>query len=483
MTDFSVQVIPYTGDGVDDRLVATTADLTQGAVAVWIFPNTTYESSFRYTTQGLVDGAAMTGTKVVFAGVSTTKGITGFQSGGFTVADDNPVNCHVNTLSATYVALVFQDTSIDHHFLQVGTYVGQGDVSFQIDTAVGAALIVSQGNQFTANLVGTQMTFGGESHVLGSVLSASHAVMSDPALATYTLVPTTFTQDNRLIFSRVPLTHLWIMGVNLCYCDSTFTAGDAIDFAHVTSTFTNKVRQLVASETAAGSAFKLGTDSIVNSPTKTYFWMGFQFTAAELADNAFFRSFLVANSGNPVNVTGLGFTPSYAVARHLTTEQYGAIWRGPTQAGTNSVRMSDILTRTSSGITAMGAVTNLTLDTDLTSGVGSSIVGYALPSSGGIPAVGCTAVTVRTARDVEVPLQLPSCGSCAVPVFAIVTSPAHGALVGTLPAVIYVPTAGYTGSDSFVYSSHCGGTPAQTTVSITITADQGLQGLGAGCAA
>ena len=56
------------------------------------------------------------------------------------------------------------------------------------------------------------------------------------------------------------------------------------------------------------------------------------------------------------------------------------------------------------------------------------------------------------------------------PSYSIVTSPAHGTLTGTPPAVTYAPAGNYSGSDSFTFKVNDGNLDsAPATVSITIT--------------
>ena len=55
--------------------------------------------------------------------------------------------------------------------------------------------------------------------------------------------------------------------------------------------------------------------------------------------------------------------------------------------------------------------------------------------------------------------------------YAILTPPAHGALSGTLPNVIYTPGANYHGSDSFTFKANDGKADSNTaTVSVTVIA-------------
>jgi hypothetical protein len=59
--------------------------------------------------------------------------------------------------------------------------------------------------------------------------------------------------------------------------------------------------------------------------------------------------------------------------------------------------------------------------------------------------------------------------------YSVVTSPAHGALSGTAPDVIYQPNTGYLGADSFTFKANDGFTDSPpATVSITVAAGAGL---------
>lgn len=56
--------------------------------------------------------------------------------------------------------------------------------------------------------------------------------------------------------------------------------------------------------------------------------------------------------------------------------------------------------------------------------------------------------------------------------YSVVSEPAHGALSGTAPNLVYKPTAGYSGSDSVTFQANDGTVSSNiATISITITAD------------
>ena len=54
---------------------------------------------------------------------------------------------------------------------------------------------------------------------------------------------------------------------------------------------------------------------------------------------------------------------------------------------------------------------------------------------------------------------------------SVVGSPSHGTLTGTAPNLVYHPTLGYSGSDSFTFKANDGTVDSNTnaTVSITVT--------------
>ena len=54
--------------------------------------------------------------------------------------------------------------------------------------------------------------------------------------------------------------------------------------------------------------------------------------------------------------------------------------------------------------------------------------------------------------------------------YAVVTTPAHGALSGTAPNLIYTPAGNYSGADSFTFKANNGGDSNTATVSITVSA-------------
>jgi len=82
------------------------------------------------------------------------------------------------------------------------------------------------------------------------------------------------------------------------------------------------------------------------------------------------------------------------------------------------------------------------------------------------------AQAVTTAEDTAKTITLTGSDVDGNPLtFAIGTGPAHGTLSGTVPALTYTPTTGYSGSDSFTFKVNDGTSDSNVaTVSITVTA-------------
>ncbi len=79
-------------------------------------------------------------------------------------------------------------------------------------------------------------------------------------------------------------------------------------------------------------------------------------------------------------------------------------------------------------------------------------------------------VTVQSGGSVAVPLAGTDVDGDPL-TFAVTTQPSHGVLTGTAPALTYTSTAGYTGPDSFTFTTNDGHvSSAPATVAITVTA-------------
>lgn len=82
------------------------------------------------------------------------------------------------------------------------------------------------------------------------------------------------------------------------------------------------------------------------------------------------------------------------------------------------------------------------------------------------------ALSIATRRDTAVAIQLAGSDLESNPLnFTVLSQPASGTLSGTPPNLSYLPNAGYTGGDSFIYRANDGtADSAIATVSISVTA-------------
>jgi len=93
-----------------------------------------------------------------------------------------------------------------------------------------------------------------------------------------------------------------------------------------------------------------------------------------------------------------------------------------------------------------------------------------------------SAQNVSTAHDTATAITLQATDADNDPLtYAIVTSPAHGALSGTAPNVTYTPAASYSGADSFTFKANDGTVDsAAATVAITVTSGSTWQSVDIG---
>ena len=117
--EWNQAVFTYIGTGVNGTLVPTpfSIDPTTCTACVWVFPQATFQPSFRHS--GMSNGSVMASSALV-----PGSGITAFGSGGFLVTDNNGQQINVNQLSSHYTAVVIADSTSNNRYLRVGDYAG-----------------------------------------------------------------------------------------------------------------------------------------------------------------------------------------------------------------------------------------------------------------------------------------------------------------------------------------------------------------------
>ncbi len=372
---FDLQVVTWTGDGTAGRLIPTTFDLTQGQVAVWVFPQTSGQSSFRYR--------GMPGTALVQAPVSTTGGIMTFTASGFTVTDDAPSSVFVNFNTIKFTALVLRDTTTDNRYMRVGTYLGWPAVNGLFTANADGTMTLAGGGGVGAQNVGQAIAFTGGINpaswngVITAVTDATHFVASGtPANNTnYTGITTVAARTLAPGGTRA-LTQVWVFGraSQAAFGSDDFTAPNSVSFGVEAKALTTQITALL------GAQFSIGTDNNVNGNALPYYYLAFAIPVGS-AIRTLFRTFTVTGTGGVVQVTGLGFTPQFATAREFVSGTPVSAWRSPWHAGTTSTEF-DLTALASGGIQAFG---NGTLDLGGTVAPNSTAVyGFAVAASGSV---------------------------------------------------------------------------------------------------
>lgn len=261
----------------------------------------------------------MTGSIGACSPIDTVGGITGFVNPaggfGFGVTNDLGQLAEVNTLSHQYTAVIFSDTTSDNRYMQVGTYAGAG--------------------------------------VLRTI----------PASGT--------------LLNGKQLTQLWIFGRSgtAAFCSSDFPARQSLSWAAEAKSLTNQI-------TALGvGTFSVGTDNNVNDATLVYYYAAFAIPPATPAADPIvnlFQTFTGTGTGADL-VIALNFSPTFAIAANYLAGGPSTAWRGPFQAGTQSVSYGGT-NLASLGIDALG-VNSVTIGANTGPG-GEPIYGFALVSPG-----------------------------------------------------------------------------------------------------
>ncbi len=349
LTTYQQEIVQWTGDGdAAPRLIPTSFALNTGVVAVWIFPQTVRAPLFRHS--------AMTGTQLVgtSAALSTTGGILSLAAGGFTVGpDDIPIGAYANELNRPYTAIVLRDSSVANEHLRVGSYAGFGNHARQITVTQGLTAIGV--NTLVAGEVGASFLHLGVTYRIASWTSATVAELDIPWVpaGVDVLQPITILGDDRIIpigntnLTTNPTSAVWVFGRGVAFRSNDYLGDSSTSLALEAKTTTDQIQGF----TSLG--FIVGTDNNVNNIAATYYWMALSFTATQIA-NAFFQTFKVAGSVAGATVTGLGFTPTFAVVREYGAGALGGQWRGPRHTGTTCSALMDEAPNAAGGIEAFG---------------------------------------------------------------------------------------------------------------------------------
>lgn len=169
-------------------------------------------------------------------------------------------------------------------------------------------------------------------------------------------------------------------------------------------------------------------------------------------------------------------SPSFSAA----TSSYSA----SVASGVSSVTVTPVVTESHATVTVDGTAVasgSASQSVSLTSGSTTSISVVVTAQDGTTRAYtlsvtraeaapvssGNAATVAADSTNNVIPLSLSGGTASSV---TLVSSPAHGSATVSGTSVIYTPTAGYSGSDSFIWNaSNSGGTSADATVSLTVT--------------
>lgn len=369
------QVVTWNGDGIAGRLIPTTFDLTQGRVAIWVFNKGPQRPSFRHS--------QMAGTIIPNGNfMDTVGGIMAFQSGGFTVKDNNPTN--VNTIGTSYTAVVLRDTSSSGRSMQIGSYFGwplMGGTHRRItDTDLQGAVSVYDGPH--GSDLGLFVSYTNNAHpaktgagTVASVINSGEyliagGVADDPGFPFWTAFAPV--QNNRPISTGLiaPATMFWVFGKGqqMLVVTADMPAGGSVTLKVEAQTAIGKVNAL-------GTTISLSDQSdLTNGGDWQYFWVAFNVPPG----NSVYSLFRAWTRTGPGTVP-LGFTPAFAIGRNYTDSVPSPFWKGPLQTGQDSTRMdgTDFPTGGLESFTGGGLTVGATL------GSGTAY-GFALLGSGGV---------------------------------------------------------------------------------------------------
>lgn len=328
---FQIQVIPYTGSGVNGRALATSFPLDVGSVAIWIFPTVNRLSCFRS------NSPAMTVTIKVGGGSSATGGIMTIGAAGFTIADDPLSNLFTNTLGETYTAIIFNDTG--ETYMAVGIYPGRSDILTNGVFQPGSPDVVC--GSFTATDIGRTFLISASPATLYTIIAipdATHIRVSP--VSSHGGLQQIFAAggNSDIAAGRLTLpTLVWDFGRGACFADDKMAIGTSLALFSEAVSLTDEILALVPAEPAAvpplPARFRIGTSNNVNNNALTYYWVAFRLPAGDPAES-FFRTWKFLGTGAATDqVTGLGFLPTFAGVRPQSAAIVPSGWRGPWHVG------------------------------------------------------------------------------------------------------------------------------------------------------
>jgi len=298
---------------------------------------------------------------------TTTGGIMSMVAGGFTVKDDAGQGVHVNTNGATYTAVILSDTS-------------------------------------------------------GLKMRTGHYQAHTSPNPTVTLP------------SGVTPTMLWVFGrVGVAVIQNTdMPIGGSVSLEAEAKSLTNQIVTVVPpSDLGHAGTFTLGTDNNVNDTGTIvrYYYVVFDIVATDPIWQTFSTFKVTGGGGIGVHVTGLGYTPAFAVTRPYVAGAPEAAWRGPIQTGTVSTYCSIANGQIAAGGINAFALGDIAIGSDV-AGNGTDVYGFAF--GGGTTTVPVTVLPTGTATATPVPntdgttlvIETPTSGAI----------PASNAIIPLFPA-------------------------------------------------